>query len=224
MKKTGSLFSLLIIATLLLNIIPVHAAIDTSNSQDPLGIGINPDAIPQNPDDLKNVSTTYLKQEWTKILEKTGAGRMLLKVSDLLTSLNFFWKPVLGIEYSLSWLFVFAVSIWLVIFYLVYGAFTSLSENKLLKILLGFVITSLIGYSGAIKTAVDSMGKIIINKWVALIIFIIAILIIVLASKLAPILEERKRKIEEETDRGILKKGAKIAGAEIEAFKESQGK
>jgi len=71
MKRTGLIFFLLmIIATLILNLVPIHAAINQSNTTTPLGAGISLDKIPQTPEDVASVSLTYLKQEWTKMIAK----------------------------------------------------------------------------------------------------------------------------------------------------------
>ena len=64
------LVMLLLAFTLTLSITTIHAAINPSNAEDPLGIGINPSDIPQTPEDAANVSLTYLQKEWTKIVAK----------------------------------------------------------------------------------------------------------------------------------------------------------
>lgn len=65
-------YLILIFILLLLGIIFVKTftgkVIDPTNPEDPLGIGVNPDNLPQTPEDAANVSATYLKQEWGKIL------------------------------------------------------------------------------------------------------------------------------------------------------------
>jgi hypothetical protein len=225
MKKTGSLFLLIIIAILIVNIIPVYAAIDPSNSNDPLGIGINPDSIPQNPNELKDVSATYLKQEWTKILEKTQTGRALLKVSDFLTSLNFFWKPVLGIEYSLSWIFIFAVTIWFILFYLVYGPLYAFFSKRIMAIIVAFAVTSLIGTAGVIKRAVVLLSTIINNTWIAWISFIVAVILIWIIIYLSGGLKtyiskqkeaEEKRKTEEAQE--VIQIQGKVSKKELESY------
>ena len=50
----------------------------------------------------------YLQQEWTKVLNKTSTGKILVKISDSIKKINPFFKIVLGVEYSLSWQFFFA--------------------------------------------------------------------------------------------------------------------
>lgn len=69
-KSLFAVFLLLFLILALVFIRFVSAAIDPSNSEDPLGIGINPDNIPQTPEDAANISLTYLQKEWTKIVAK----------------------------------------------------------------------------------------------------------------------------------------------------------
>jgi len=229
MKKTGLILSTIIVIILILNLIPFNTAIESTNPNDPLGIGINPDTIPQNPDQAKEIGTTYLKQEWTKILEKTQAGRVLLKISDSLTSLNFFWKPVLGIEYSLSWLFVFAVAIWIILFYLVYGPLNAIFNNRLFGIIGGFCVASLIGISGVIKKAVDLLSFAIKNTWIAWISLIIAIIVIIIIISLGGGLKEYIKKQREEEEKRkteqaqkIIQTQGKVSKKELESY-ESTG-
>jgi ABC-type multidrug transport system fused ATPase/permease subunit len=220
MKKTGLLLSIFIIATLILNIIPIHAAIDPTNYQDPLGIGINPEKIPQNPDQAKDIGTKYLKQEWTKILEKTQTGRILLKVSDLLGSLNFFWKPVLGMEYSLSWLFIFAVAIWLILFFIIYGLLSAIFGNKISGIIGGFCVASLVGLSGVIKKAVDLLSFAIKNVWIAWLSLFIAIMIMFLIIHFSGGLKAYSQKQKEQAEKEKTERAQKIIQTKGEIVEE----
>jgi len=226
MKKIGPLFLLLII-TLILNIIPVQAAIDPSNSQDPLGIGINPDTLPKSPDELKDISTTYLKQEWTKLLADNKVGQVILKISDVLTSLNFFWKPVLGMEYSLSWFFIFGVAVWFVIFYIVSGPLDAIFNKKIFSIIGGFCVASLVGISGAIKQAANLLSLAINNVWIAWISIAIAVIIIIVIITLSGGLKKYLKKQKEEQEKmkteeaqKIIQTQGKVSKKELESYSE----
>jgi len=69
-KSLFAVFLLLFLILALSFVSFVYAAIDPANSDDPLGIGISPDKIPQTPEDAANISLTYLQKEWTKIVAK----------------------------------------------------------------------------------------------------------------------------------------------------------
>jgi hypothetical protein len=222
-----SLISLLLLAIFLITIQSKNVAAENA-PQPAYPFGLNPEKIqdlPQTPEEASNVTTTYLKQEWTKILDKTQAGKVILKISDFLTYLNFFWKPVFGIEYSLSWAFIFSIAIWAILFYLVFGPLTAITKNKIVSIIGGFCIASLVGTAGIIKKAVDLLGFVIANTWIAWISLVIAILIMfligALSGQLKAYLKKQKEQAEKDkTERAqkIIQTQGKIAEKELESY------
>lgn len=57
----------------------------------------------------------YLKTEWTKILEDTKAGPYLKKTDDILSSLDPLFHFLLGVNYSLSWVWILSLTIFIVL-------------------------------------------------------------------------------------------------------------
>ena len=76
--------------------------------------------IPRDSDEAKEAATSYLKQEWRKILEKYVLGRGVLSISDFFKNFNPLFNLILGIEYSLSWFFFLSLIGWIVVFLIVY--------------------------------------------------------------------------------------------------------
>jgi hypothetical protein len=68
-------------------------------------------------DDLR---ADYLKQEWTKILNDTAVGPILNKADGYFEYSSPFFKIILGMPYSLSWLFFLSLFIYLLLILYLY--------------------------------------------------------------------------------------------------------
>jgi len=180
--------------------------------------------IPENPEEGKE----YIKQEWTKILEKNAIGRILLKISSILTFLNFFWKPILGIEYSFSWIFLFAITLFLFLFIIFSRVLDAFIGKSWAGWTSGFVVASLVGLSGVIKKATDLLSIIINNVWLAVFSFLVAILILILLSNFSGGLKEYLKKQKEDTEKEkteraqkIIQTHGKVSKEELESYRDS---
>ena len=155
----------------------------------------------------EDARSEYLTQEWTKLLEKTKAGKILLGISNFFSKLSPLFKIILGIEYSLSWAFFLAVLIWLTLFLILNPVVSVIFDNRIIGIIASIIITSLIGISGTIKKAVDTISEIVTNKTILTISIIITILIVIIGYFLGKIfgkyLENLREESEENQNRGI---------------------
>ena len=59
--------------------------------------------------------TSYLLNEWTKVLETNAAGRVLVTISEFLQKANPLIEKLIGWPYELSWAFFFALVLWFTI-------------------------------------------------------------------------------------------------------------
>jgi ABC-type multidrug transport system fused ATPase/permease subunit len=163
----------------------------------------------------EDVRSDYLKQEWTKLLDKSKVGKVLLGISNFLSKFSPLFKVILGVEYSLSWAFIFAVAIWLMFFVLLLGPAESLFPNKLSSIAISFIVTSLIGISGIIKKFVDILTNVIENPtaiWISIIIAILLIFILqFFGKKIGKLIKKSKEKFEKEETEKAQKK-IQVAG------------
>lgn len=222
MKKSWFL-SILIFSLLIINFLTLTRA-----QESPPGL---PSELQQSPEELQNKTTSYLKQEWGKILEKYPLGRFFLKISDILTYLDFFWKPVFGIEYSLSWAFIFSIGLWLILFFIIFPIMTVvLSNKKLPGLFAAFAVSSIIGTTGVIRKAVDLLTFAIKNKWIAWLSLAITIIVMIIIIKLgggwkkymAKLKEAEEKRKTEEAQKKIQVAG-KVAEKELESFSEGGG-
>jgi len=195
------------------------------NPDDPLGVGINPEQIPQSPEEWQNKSTSYLKQEWLNILGNSKYGWIFLGIRDTLIKLDFFWNPVLGVNYSFSWIFIFALAIWFILFFIIYDVVVFISNKKLIRIIAAFCIASLIGTAGVIKKASDLLSLVITNTWIAWVSLVIAVLIMVLLVELSGGLKayvekgkEKNAKEQQDKDRQVLHVEAEVAKEELDSY------
>ena len=188
-KKIGAFFILL----LAISFLPIASPQDVPGMEEAPLVG----TIQNASERLQNISqgqnkSEYLKQEWRSFLEKKKSGQMILKASDFVKNFNPLFKVILGVEYSLSWAFLFAVVFWFILFLFLANPVSTILNNRLFGIIGSFVIASLIGLSGVIKKAVDLLSFILGNLWIALISFVIAIIIALLFEKLGKIIKNFK--------------------------------
>jgi hypothetical protein len=182
---TGAIILLAILALFLINKY-TGKAIDPSNTEDPLGIGLNPEQIPQTPEDAAQVGNDYLKKEWVNILNNSNSttGKILLDTNNFLHTLSPIFKIFMGIEYSFSWLFFFTFIIWLAIVILIYKAIKEPFQSKTwLSLSISIIVTALGSQSGMITKLLEFMAPILTNVWIRLILVILIGLIIGLYSQ-----------------------------------------
>jgi hypothetical protein len=225
MKKLGVILLLSILLLNLLTISIIAQVQPNLDPEDPLGVGINPeDIVDKDPEQLKNQTKNYLKKEWTEILEKYPIGKPILALNNILKVLNPFWKVVLGIEYSLSWAFIFAISIWFTLFLIIQQPMKEFFNNKLFGIAGGFLVASIIGASGVIRKALDLLSFIVKNQWIAWLSLAIAIIIMYVIVKLNGGLQEYLKKEAEDEKSEKAKKTiqthGKVSEKELDSYSE----
>ena len=110
MIKKYLLIPLFFILTFLLILTPIIADSDIENTIDEKAKNIentienteNIIEIIEDPEDRDE----YLKKEWIKILNKEPFKSTIETLHKTLISLNPVWENILGLSYSLSWVFV----------------------------------------------------------------------------------------------------------------------
>lgn len=113
------------------------------------GIQEKLDELPSDQDEAKDAATEYLKQEWTKILERYKFGKILLEINKVFAYLNPMFKLFLGIGYSLSFLFFIILALWIFFVSYFYRVSTFLSvfiKFKLFKLILFILSISLVSF------------------------------------------------------------------------------
>lgn len=189
----------------------------TDNIESNLEIAKNPELIREK----------YLNKEWFNILNKSN--RTYIKT--LLFAIKYtnpFFKTVLGMNISFSWIFVFSLIIWLGFFFFLISPLSEIFRKKSLGLLASFSIASLIGISGVIKKAAEMLSFIIKNRWIASICFILAILIVFILKKLGLNIgkniknsRENTAKEQLEQDRKMIHSDAKIAKQDLDSYSDS---
>ena len=231
MKKIGALIiCLLVFNFLAITVVKAQPVIPISEDVDP-ETGL-PEGYPKNYRELENETETkaeYLKKEWSKILENTPYINPVIEIiDDIFTSLNPFLKIVLGVEYSLSWAFFFAIAIWTILFIFLFPPISQIFGSKLFGAIASVTIASLIGISGVIKSAVDLLSTIINNKWIFWLSLFITIAIGIIIAKfgggIKEIIEEQKEKSEKRKTKKAQEKiqtAGEVAEEELESYKDT---
>jgi magnesium-transporting ATPase (P-type) len=229
---------LLIMAVVVIkNLSTTGKAIDPNNPDDPLGIGLNPSEIPDNPEDLGNVTTQYLKREWADLLRNPDStlGRFfspLMKAYDKSKPyLDPFFKYTIGVEMGLNWLFILTLVIWITLVTLFYRIISLYSTfSKWISLIISLCVIIIISNLGVAK----KLAEFIINTisladkwWVQLIIMLIVLALLILGSYFSKEfkawqegIEERKKKMQQELDINLLKAQQKGDEKVKEALKE----
>ncbi len=172
----------------------------------------------------------YLKKEWKKMFSKNKYLSPIFNFLDkILNFFNPFFKIVLGVEYGLSWAFIFALAIWIILFMFIYQPAGALFGNTVFGIIGSFVITSLIGLSGVIKKAVEVLSAAITERWIiGIAIFatiIIGILIVYFGGNLKKFIEQQKEKHEKEKTeqhRKIIETSADIEKEKMKGYEQDK--
>jgi len=222
-------FNLSIIALIIVSVLSIiyilHLTLAAAQTPDDViqnQVGINPENLP-SPENLDELKSKYLQQEWGKIIiNKPVIG----SIHKFLLSINPLFKAILGVEYSLSWAFAFAIIIWFCLFKLLYPPASQLFGNKWSGFLGAFIISSLIGLSGVIKKAVDMLSFVIKNQWLVWVSLLIAILFVFLFDYFGKSIKkymkqekEQSKKEQTEQDRQVLHAQANVAKQELKSYK-----
>jgi hypothetical protein len=171
----------------------------------------------------------YLKQEWVKILEKNKIlGPIFKVINSVFVFLSPFFKIVLGYD-SLSWGFIFAIAIWIALFFLISPAISQMIGSGLTGGLASFAIVSLVGLSGVIKKAVDMLNTVINNTWIFWVSLGVAILVVFIASIFGKQLKNWIKKMKKESEEAktteaqkTIQTTGKVAEKELETYEEGR--
>jgi hypothetical protein len=157
----------------------------------------------------EDARSEYLTKEWTKLLEKTSAGKILLWISNVLSKFSPVFKVVLGVEYALSWAFFFSLAIWIMFFVMLLGPIDAFFYNKLLAIAASFIVASLIGLAGIIKKILGILINIVDSAlaiWLSIIAGGILIFILyAIGQRIGEQIKKSKKKSEEENTKRAQK-------------------
>lgn len=137
--------------------------------------------IPTNSDEVKQVTSDYLKQEWTNILEKSQVGKILLFLSDILRALSPVFEVFIGIKYSLSWIFFLSLGIWISIFFVLYSAVKLIFFDKSWTcFFISLIILTIATQFKVIQIILGFFTPLFTDKWVILTSIIITIILLII--------------------------------------------
>ncbi|MEK6850661.1 MAG: hypothetical protein AABX85_03750 [Nanoarchaeota archaeon] len=167
------------------------------------------DNLEENIDKLNNAAdtvsnedarTAYLKQEWTKIFEKTKTGRFFLGMSKILTSLSPVFKLLIGIEYSLSWLFFLSFGVWIALVVIIYRPVKEAFGSKLAAMGVAIIIPAIAAQFKVISKIVSFFTPLFTKTWIIWVSIIFAILLLYIYNKLSKKLWDTHRKNKKKED------------------------
>ena len=154
------LFSLLVFGIFISLFISNVHAIEVSSPEQI--IGINPDNIPDNPDEAKDVAKNFLEKKWTDFLQNSPFGKALLVLGNILKNFDSIFNFFLGVSFSWSFTFFITISIWIFLVSFLYRILSFLEvylRYKGINLILFFIsilAVSLIGISNILSDYVIS--------------------------------------------------------------------
>ncbi len=177
MKKLGVLLLLLVISLFSILVQAQDASLppEVEKIQD---VGESFSSAGKNLTD-EELRDEYLKQEWSKILEKSNAGRFLLAISNVFSILSPVFKLLIGMEYELSWLFFLSLGVWIAIVIIIYKPVRNfLQVSNWVAFGISVIIPTIGAQFGTLQIFVSFFTPLFKNLWSTITtIIVIAILI-----------------------------------------------
>ena len=176
---------------------------------------MNPENLPQTPEDAKTAASNYLKKEWGKILaDSKYIGPIIKGYNNYIGPwLNPALKVILGVEPSISWLFALTLIIWITLitfFYRILSVFSTFSKwVSFIISVCTMVIASILKIPLYLANKIISLIGILTSWWmqaIAIAALIVGLILISMFSKqwaamIKKIKENRKKmKIEMEVE------------------------
>ena len=207
---------------LILILINVEIGISQSGISDEIEerFNVSIDNIPTSGEDIETIRQEYLKQEWTKLIEK---NKFLGPIHKFLIKISPFFSVVFAQSYEFSLTMFLIIFLWFLIFIqaatlvrstssikegfaLIIGALCAiiLAQTKLLKIIVGFVLD-----------LVFKQG----NWWIRLLIWILIVGIIAFEWVAFRLATQASKKNKEEKRKKELEQGVKEVKALTEGAK-----
>jgi predicted membrane protein len=181
--------------------------INYNNPEDPLGIGINPENIPQTPEDAKEISKEYLRKNWALLLQDSThpLGKALWTANKALIALSPVFRLLIGMEYSFSWMFFLSLVIVITIMAIIYKTLKEALEFKSwVSLGIAVIVPALGVQTGFLQKILDYFSPTLTNFWIRTIFIFFLILILIIYSdiiKQIKIMRERAEKEETEERR-----------------------
>ena len=124
----------------------------------------------------EDVRSEYLKQEWTKLLEKSKGGRALLIISGIFNAFSPMFKLFIGIGYSLSWMFFLSLFFWALLVVFVYRPIKEIFQGKWwISLLISVILATIAAQTGIIQSSLNFLSGFFVNGWAILIGFIVGL-------------------------------------------------
>jgi len=185
--------------------------------------GMNPADAPSTPQDAANVSLTYLKQEWQKIVAKNP---YIGPVHNFLLSHQSYITILFNVQYEFSLTFICIFILWCYIWFLSSDYISSFETLKLgLPWLAGLGVAVLFAQLGIIKFIVDAFLNLIFARsawWARTLIWIAIIVIFFLIAYGEQLSVKARAKAKKEQAEQFVKEKAEQAWAYVKGAKEGQ--
>jgi len=206
-KILGTFLFILLFITILNSTSLVQAELGV-DLDDPLGVGINPQDVPQNPEELKNVPSEFLKNEWTKLLgEGKFYGTLIRTYRKIAPVTDPIFRYTVGMEPELSGLFFLTFFIWIVFLiylYRILSVFSTFSNKTAFVIALALVIVmGLFGFPKFFGGLLMGLINGLATWWIRLIVEVVLIIIFIILMSLSKKFREYIKTFKERRARAL---------------------
>ncbi len=222
MKKAG----LIAVSLLLLSLF--SAALALAQNEVP-GMGEVPGAseIQQGQQKYEQYTTAqnkseFLKAQWGEILAKNAMLGPVIRAADMVSPVtNPLFKYTIGLEPSLTWLFILTLMLWIAFFFVFYRTLEFSAFSNAVKIIISFGVSSVLAVGGGLFNKIaESMINAIsaIGSWwgqliVALIVLVALIILAVISKKIEKLAKQQKEEIKKAEQEIAMEKITKVGEA-----------
>tara|TARA_Y100000310_G_scaffold218713_1_gene220008 strand:+ start:857 stop:1522 length:666 start_codon:yes stop_codon:yes gene_type:complete len=150
-------------------------------------------------DDFEQDRGEYLHREWTVILGRSETGRFILGISNLFKALNPLFELLIGVEYSLSWLFFLSLGTWIAVVFMIFRTIQEgLQFNLGISLLISMIVVAISAQFDVFEMFVGFFTPLITNPWIISVGIIVGIIIVYIYSRfmgeLGELIEEMDKK------------------------------
>ncbi len=180
MKKEIALIAILFLITILPSSLAQTPIVDEAKG------------LEKKIDDLRDreISGTYLSEEWTKILRENPNTQWIYKLDPLFLFL-------FGYSFSLSWAFVAAFLIWTIIYSIFYPPIKSAFEGPWISMGITLCISAITSHY-ITPVTIAKVAELIKNIWYNLGLIFILLIIAIIANRLSKVFTKKYKAWKEE--------------------------
>ena len=146
--------------------------------------GLTPDDISDTADKIQS-APSYFEKDWITNMGDTFFGKTVLLIDKIFTAFSPIFEFILGVDYSMSWFFFLSLTIWIVVFLVIFRPIKEMFEGQTyVAVGIAVIIPTLAAQFGTIKMLAGFIEPLFKNIWVTILILLVIALLVTLYVKI----------------------------------------